>query len=318
MQPEIVALGETLVDFIPEAEPGTGHYVARPGGAPANVAVGLARLGRRAAFVGRVGIDSLGTLLVASMDAFGVDTAWIQRDKRRPTTVAVVMPPTDSLVRFLIYGSGTAASALAADEVPLDAIRSARFLHVGTLSMVDPTARRATRLAVETALDAAVPVSLDVNLRASAWPSREAMRRATLEMLERASIVKATPEELAEVGRSADQLTRTGTRILLVTDGERGASVHTSAGTIHLPAPAVPVVDPTGAGDAFMAAFLDGLLTHAGETVPDAGCWLSDPPPDVLGSVLGRAIRAGAFAVGRVGAMESLPTRQDLDTAPSA
>jgi fructokinase len=307
MQPEVVALGETLVDFIPVEAAGPWRYAARPGGAPANVAVGLARLGRRVAFVGRVGVDPLGSLLLGSMGDAGVDTTWVQRDARRPTMVAAVMPPGDSLVRFLIYRSGTAAAALSAGEIPLEAIRSARVLHVGTLSMADPASRRATRLAVETARAAGSTVSLDVNLRVSAWPSRAVMRRAARELIDRATIVKATPEELAEIGLAPGEMARSHRSLVLVTDGARGATMHTLEGMRHFAAPRVPVVDPTGAGDAFVAALLDGVLAR-----PDH----RDFTLESVAPAVERAVRAGSIAVGRVGAMESLPGRGELGTLP--
>jgi fructokinase len=306
--PEVVAVGEALVDFIPVEEGMSWRYLARPGGAPANVAVGLARLGRRVAFVGRVGRDPLGALVAEALGGAGVNVRWLQHDARRPTTVAIVMPATQSHTRFLIYRTGAADAALEASALPLSVIRGARLLHLGTLSLAAPASRRATLAAVEAAQASGVPVSVDVNLRPTVWPSRRRMVAAALDLLGRAMVAKLTKEELADLGLSVGDVLSLGPRLVVMTEGEKGASAFTREGSVSRPAASVPVVDPTGAGDAFMAAFLDDALGWLGR----GGSAGASPSSAELERALDVALRAGAFAVGRVGAMESLPRKEDL------
>jgi fructokinase len=323
--PEIVAIGEALVDFIPDEAAGEWRYTARPGGAPANVAVGLARLGRRVAFVGRVGADPLGSLVVDALEAAGVDVRWVQRDRRRATTVAVVMPATESHTRFLIYRTGAADAALRRSEVPLGAVRGARLVHAGTLSLAAPASRRATLAAVDAARAAGVAVSVDVNLRPVAWRDPGRMSEAARELLARADIAKLTHEELGALGLTPADVLERGPVVVLVTDGEYGAAAHTREGSVSRPALRVPVVDPTGAGDAFMGTFLHVVLESAeglekaGEprrrTAGSGGPAMSRVrgiPMAVVEEALDAAIWAGAFAVQRVGAMQSLPTAEDI------
>ncbi len=323
--PEIVAIGEALVDFIPDESAGEWRYTARPGGAPANVAVGLARLGRRVAFVGRVGADPLGRLVADALQSAGVDVRWVQRDRRRATTVAVVMPATELHTRFLIYRSGAADAALRRSEVPLGVVRVARLVHAGTLSLAAAASRHATLAAVDAARAAGVTVSVDVNLRPVVWRDARRMAEAARELLARADIAKLTHEELGALGLTPADVLDLGPGLVLVTDGENGAAAHTREGSVSRPALRVPVVDPTGAGDAFMATFLHVVLESlvdlessgesrgrtAGSRGP-AGSGVRGIPMAVVEEALGAAIWAGAFAVQRVGAMESLPTREDL------
>jgi fructokinase len=312
MDVDVVTLGEALVDFIPVPDAGQWRFLARAGGAPANVAAGLARLGCPTAFVGRVGADALGTLVVEAVASAGVVVRWIRADPVHPTTVAIVMPGTDTHARFLIYRAADAR--LEPDDVPLDVIRTARMLHVGTLSMAAPTSRRATLAAVQTAREAGVPVSLDVNLRPAVWEDRRKMLAATRELTCLATIVKVTRDEIEAIGASEAELLALGPRIVLVTDGGSGAWAATETGTRHCGAQRVDVVDSTGAGDAFMAAFIRALLDR-GAGSPSMS--RSDAPwsgadQDAVDRALGIAVWAGSVAVQRVGAMESLPTAAEL------
>jgi fructokinase len=188
------------------------------------------------------------------------------------------------------------------------------MLHVGTLSMAASTSRRATLAAVQTAREAGVPVSLDVNLRPTVWQDRNKMLAATRELSCLATIVKVTRDEIEAIGATEAELLALGPRIVLVTDGGHGAWATTETGTRHCGARSVDVVDSTGAGDAFMAAFLRALL-EAGAASPSMtrgdAPW-SGADQDAVDRALGIAVWAGSVAVQRVGAMESLPTEAEL------
>lgn len=300
--PLVVCLGEALVDLVPEpGQPWT--FSARPGGAPANVAVGLCRLGTSAAFVGRVGRDALGRLVTETLRGFGVDLTALQVDEMRHTPLALVVPGTDDLDRFLIYSAETADGFLEWGAEARAIAREARILHVGTISLAAERSRASTYAAVEETRDGGGLVSLDVNLRRSVWDRPERMLAETRAILPLADVVKLTLDELHALEVDAGSIVRMGADLVLVTEGERGATAYTSAGATSVPAPWVRVVDTTGAGDAFDAAFLHSVLE------------LEDPFGSGIDTALRNAVHAGSLAIQASGAMESLPTLSDLDAS---
>lgn len=311
---DVITLGEALVDLVPRSRSVPWLFEARPGGAPANVAVGLARLGHRVAHVGRVGADFLGSYVLGAVTDAGVSTQWLQVDPVRPTTVAIVSPrPADESERFVMYRTGGAETALTPDDLPVAAIRKARVLHVGTLSMTTEPSRGATEAAVLVARSCGGVVSVDVNLRPRAWPSLEDMRDAATQLVSSASIIKLSAEELVMLELDPASLVGMYGCLVLVTDGGREATAYGYFGAVSETPPEVEVVDPTGAGDAFVAGFLHSYLNEptASRAVPAARL-----PVDVIRKALHVAVKAGSLALGRRGAVEGLPYPEEL-SAPT-
>jgi fructokinase len=307
---DVVALGELVIDLVPaRAADGQLCFAPKPGGAPGNVAVGVARLGGRAAMLSKVGEEAFGRLLIATLAGYGVVTEGVLSTREGSTSLAVVTVAPDGDRDFMFYRNGCAESSYTPAEVAVDIIRSSSILHVGSLILGQPVCAAAQRHAVRVAREAGVPVSVDVNLRASLWRDAADMRAAALEAAGVADILKVSDEELAfltgthELSDGIAKLWRPSLRVLAVTLGAAGALLATDGHRVTVPGFAVKVVDTVGCGDAFTASLLADLA------VSQAG----------LGSAAGlvrlarRACAAGAITATAAGAMESLPTASRRD-----
>ena len=275
------------------------------GGAESNVAIGVRRLGGTATWIGRVGDDELGDLVLAQLRGEGVDVSHAMRDPGAPTGVMVKSPRTESVGRVAYYRRGSAGSRLCPADVPVDAVRTAGVLHLtGITPALSGTARDAVRVATASAREAGVPVSLDVNHRAALWTAAEA-GAVLRDLLPEVDVLFAGPQEAQLLGadgdpaltpqRAAAQLAAAGPAQVVVKLGARGAVAHVDGEPFEVPAHLVRAVDPVGAGDAFVAGYLADLLEGR-------------PAVDRLRT----AAACGAFAVTVPGDWEGLPTRRDL------
>lgn len=300
---ELVTFGETMALF---AARRTGPLrFARDfdlglGGAESNVAIGVARLGHRVVWVGRVGADEFGDLIRATLAGEGVDARAIP-DPDAPTGLMIKGRRTADLIDVRYYRKGSAGSRLCAADLDPELIRSARVLHVSAITpALSEEAREAVRHAVAVARDAGVLVSLDVNYRRALWSPEEAGAWLR-DMAADVDVLFATEEEgrlIADV-EGAEKLARAlaelGPRHVLIKLGARGA-MELSDGVLLRSEPyRVTEVDSVGAGDAFAAGWLADWLAGA------------DPAER-----LSTACAAGAFAVTSQGDWESLPRRSDL------
>ncbi len=303
---DVVCLGEALIDLVAEGHEvplsDAERFVRAAGGAPANVAVGAARLGASAGFVGKVGADPFGDHLVATLAGAGVDTSHMLQDPGHRTGLAFVSLLAGGEREFLFYRHPSADQQLQPSELDEAYLANAKVLHFGTLSLAEEPAREATLRAVHVAGAAGVLRSLDVNLRQGAWPTIAAARRAALAAVALAEVVKVSEEELEFLTggtdhKAAAKLLHDALELLVVTRGRAGVAYYLHGASGEVPGFEVAAVDTTGAGDAFVAGMLTGLL----ET-PAA---LTDPL--ALESVLRRANACGAIATTRMGAIPALP-----------
>ena len=299
MRPELVCLGELLIDFTPAglSPAGMALYERNPGGAPANVAVAAARLGLSSAFVGKVGADLHGRFLKETLEREGVDCRGLVLDPSSPTTLAFVELLPGGERDFAFHRKGCGDTRLRPEELPEELIRGARVLHVGTLSLTDEPACAATLRAVETAREAGVRVSCDVNYRAPLWEAAGEFRAACAELLPRVDWLKVSEEEAAILTGETDPA-RAGESLrkryplahLAVTLGEKGAILD---GT-YVPAFPAKALDATGAGDSFWGAYLHALLRE----LPDPGRF---------------AAAAAACCVERRGAIPAMPCLAEVE-----
>ena len=263
--PELVCLGELLIDFTPAGTSpgGMALYERNPGGAPANAAVAAARLGLTAAFIGKVGADLHGRFLRDVLVREGVDCRGLILDPESPTTLAFVELLPGGERDFAFHRKGCGDTRLSPEELPEALIRGAKVLHIGTLSLTDEPACAATLRAVELAKEAGAAVSCDVNYRAPLWEAEGEFRAACAELLPRVDWLKVSEEEAALLTGETDPTAAAETlrkryplKHLAVTLGEKGAILDGA----FLPAFPAKAVDSTGAGDSFWGAYLFALL----------------------------------------------------------
>ncbi len=300
---DLLTVGEALVSLRSPGPLATGGALTMHlAGAECNVAIGLARLGHRAAWAGRVSGDELGEFVLRQLRAEGVGTDGARRDPDRPAGLMFLERRTADVTRVRYNRAGSAGSALSVDDLHGPLASGARVLHLtGITPALSDSAREAVTWAVREAAGAGTFVSLDVNYRARLW-SREAARATLTPLAGYASVVVASAEELdlvaepdADEATAAAALLRRGVRTVLVKLGADGARAYTDDGVTHVAAVPVTAVDTVGAGDAFTAGYLSGHLD---------GLDLADR--------LRRAVALGAFAVAAHGDWEGLPRRDEL------
>ena len=265
---DAVGLGELLIDFA--IEPGERmRFSGNPGGAPPNVLAELAKLGKKTAFIGKVGDDMFGAHLRRALCAAGIDDAGLVCDPDAFTTLAFVSIDDRGEREFSFARKNSADVRLTKDEVRFDLIEKSRVFHVGTLSLTDPLCREATLAALERAKSAGCAVSVDPNLRPPLWRSEDAAREAMRLALSYSDIVKISDYEVSflygEDVSPEDGALRLaadfGAGLIFVTCGEKGAFARAGGVTAFAPALAdAHPVDTTGAGDCFTGAALSRLL----------------------------------------------------------
>ncbi|GAB3828867.1 sugar kinase [Dactylosporangium cerinum] len=299
---DVLTLGETMASFRtagPLRLGGTAQLSVA--GAESTVAIGLARLGHRAAWIGVTGADEPGELVRRSLRAEGVDLTWARIDPDRPTGLILFEPRVGDINRVTYHRAGSAGSALKPSDVAaaFDAVGPPpRLLHVtGITCALGAGPYEAVRTAVERARAVGALVCLDVNHRRRLWSMAEAAA-ALRPLLASADLVIASDDELGVLTDAADPvaaLRAAGVGEVVVKHGASGATSHSDLGTVHRAARRVPVIDTVGAGDAFVAGLLSALLDglHVAER-------------------LDRAVTTGAFAVATRGDWEGLPTRGEL------
>ncbi len=308
---KIVALGEVVSDIyrgeaISDVELG---LVARPGGAPANVAVAASRLGSEAAFVGSVGGDLFGDFILRALESEGVETGGVSRQKPPTrTSLAFVEISPDGDREFTFYRSSPAADELlSAEDVTEDLVVGASFVNFGSIPLIREPARSATHRIAHLAREHDVPVAFDVNFREHLWEGREDAREAVDPLLDLSTIVKLGEDELEpllgtdDVDEAAQGLLDRGVLLVLVSKGPEGAFYATREFRGEVPAFDIgEIVDATGAGDAFLAA----ALVHLSGGAFTEG--------RVREATL-RGCAAGALACTDYGAMSALPTKDELE-----
>lgn len=313
--PAVIALGELLIDLLPasvvggpaQAPAATSGFVRAAGGAPANVAVALAKLGTPSAFLGAVGNDPFGRFLIDELVANGVFTDAIV-EVPQLTAVAFVVLGEGGERDFLFYREGAAHDRLQVRHVDtafaLPALAAAKVLHIGSNSFAVEPQAAAARHALAVAERSGMTVSFDVNYRAAFWPDAVTAKRTIRQVLPSAGIVKLSLEELAFLQqdnsragaeRFAAALLAGRARLVCVTLGAQGAWYFSAAVDGTVKAPQVVSVDTTGAGDAFVAALL-------AQEIADATRWNDEV---AAREAVGRACAYAALSTTRSGAIAS-------------
>ncbi|KAK8663449.1 hypothetical protein V6N13_083268 [Hibiscus sabdariffa] len=309
----IVALGEVVVDFIPTVSgvslaeaPG---FVKSPGGGPANMAVAAARLGAKVSFIGKLGDDMFGHMLLEMLEQNQVSGEGILFDPEARTALSFVTLRADGEREFMIYCNPKTDLRLKPEELNLDLLRSAKVLHYGSVSLMLEPCRSAHLKAMEVAKESGALLSYDPNLRLSIWPSPEEARKRILSVWDKADIIKISDDELEFLtgcdktdDETAMKLWHPNLTLLLVTLGAKGSRYYTKNFHGAVDSYRVKSVDATGAGDSFVGALLCKIV--------------QDPTilenESKLREVLNFANACGAITTTKRGAILALPTEAEI------
>ena len=305
----IISLGEALIDFIPLDEQNTTYHKS-PGGAPANVAVGVARLGAKATFLGKVGADVLGRFLESTLKDYGVRTNQMLLSPDVPTGVVFVTNGEDGERSFDFYIDPSADRFLEVKDIDEEDLLSHKILHFGSISMISSPSKEATRHAVTLAKENGLFISYDPNVRLGLWRSEKDARETIISMLSEVHLLKISEEELEFI--TGEQEIESGVRklksynipFLIITMGGKGSNVYVGDQHRHVPAMKVKAVDTTGAGDAFVSGILYSLHEYSGD--------IHSLHIDEAFRMAQFAAVSGALAASTKGAMTALPSLEEI------
>uniref|UniRef100_A0A0E0PVH4 fructokinase n=3 Tax=Oryza TaxID=4527 RepID=A0A0E0PVH4_ORYRU len=339
--PHVVCFGELLIDFVPTVNgvslAEASAFKKAPGGAPANVAVGIARLGGSSAFIGKVfqpssfsfkikrlffhytlfniqhmqvGDDEFGYMLADILKENNVNNQGLLFDAHARTALAFVTLRNDGEREFMFYRNPSADMLLEEKELDLDLIRKAKIFHHGSISLITEPCKTAHIAAAKAAKDAGVLISYDPNLRLPLWSSADDARDGILSIWETADVIKISEEEVSFLTKGEDpyddsvikKLMHPNLKLLLVTEGPEGCRYYSKEFNGRVGGLKVNAVDTTGAGDAFVAGILSQLSVDF-SLLQDEGR---------LKEALKFANVCGALTVTERGAIPALPTRQQV------
>jgi fructokinase len=263
----IVCFGEMLIDFVPDVAgvslaESTG-FLKAPGGAPANVAVAISKLGGQSAFVGKVGDDEFGHMLADILRKNNVNDEGVLFDQHARTALAFVTLKANGEREFMFYRNPSADMLLTEAELNLDLIRRSSIFHYGSISLISEPVRSAHLAAMNAAKQAGILCSYDPNVRLPLWPSEDAARDGILSIWKEADFIKVSDDEVAFLTKGDPQseenvlsLWYEGLKLLIVTDGEKGCRYFTKDFKGSVSGFSVKTIDTTGAGDAFVGSLL--------------------------------------------------------------
>lgn len=301
---KIWVLGDAVVDLIPDGE---NHYLRCAGGAPANVAVGVSRLGVEAGFIGRVGNDPLGKFMQQTLQAEKVSTEQMILDpKQRTSTVVVGLDEGERSFTFMVNPS--ADQFLEVNDLPN--FQQGEWLHCCSIALINDPSRSTTIEAIRRVKQAGGFMSFDPNLRESLWSSLDEMKKVVNIVVAMADVLKFSEEELTLLTNTTnlEDATKAVTslypeKLIIITLGKDGAIYHLNGKSQVVAGKALKPVDTTGAGDAFVSGLLAGLSQASNWKESDAA----------LVDVIRKANASGALATTAKGAMSALPNKAELE-----
>ena len=309
---DVTALGELLIDFTENGESSQGNPLmeANPGGAPCNVLAMLQKLGKRTAFIGKVGADMFGNQLKKAVEEVGIDTRNLIMDQKYHTTRAFVHTYPDGDRDFSFYRDPGADMMLTKEEVQKGLIQSSRIFHFGTLSSTHEGVREATRHAIELAKEAGCIITFDPNLRPPLWGSLEDARKEIEYGMTKCDVLKISDNEVEFLFGTTDYdkgaaLIREKYNIplVLITMGKDGSRAYYKDMRVEV-APFLQenTIETTGAGDTFCASSLNYVLEHG----------LEDLTEENLKELLTFANAAASLITTRKGALRVMPSKEEV------
>ncbi len=309
---DVTAMGELLIDFTMngQSEQGNNMFEACPGGAPCNVLAMLNKLGRKTAFVGKVGQDQFGRLLKETIADSGIETRGLAMDEDIRTTLAFVHTFADGDREFSFYRNPGADMMLSEDEVDYDLIRQSKVFHFGTLSMTDEPVKTATKKALEAAREAGCLITFDPNLREPLWKSLDDAKEAMEYGFQYCDMLKISDNEIQFISGKEDY--DEGIRylqekyhipVIFLTMGKDGSRAYFKDIRVERAGFPVKAVETTGAGDTFCGCAINGLLKYGLEGLTE----------ETLGELLTYANAGAALITLKKGAIRSMPEPDQIE-----
>ena len=310
---DVTALGELLIDFTENGTSAQGNPLleANPGGAPCNVLAMLEKLGKKTAFIGKVGKDMFGEQLKTAVEEVGIDTRNLVMDEEVHTTLAFVHTYPDGDRDFSFYRNPGADMMLKKEEVDEDLIRGAKIFHFGTLSSTHEGVREATRYAIDVAKEAGCLVSFDPNLRPPLWKTLEDARKEIEYGLSKTDILKISDNEVEFLCGTSDY--NEGAKMLIekynipfvcVTLGKDGSRAYYKGMRVEVPGFVQKnTIETTGAGDTFCGCMLHYIIQHG----------LEDLTEENLRELLTFANAAASVITTRKGALAVMPSKEEVE-----
>ncbi|MCX4029979.1 carbohydrate kinase [Endozoicomonas sp. SM1973] len=312
----VYSFGELLVDMLaqPDSQQSV-NYRPFPGGAPANVAVAVAKLGGESRFVGQVGDDFFGHWLVEAVKQYDVNSDYLFVTSQAKTALAFVSLDAQGERCFSFYRDQSAD--LCFDQACLDRVdfAAAAIFHCCSNTLTHGALAEVTQEALQRARQQGAITSFDINLRPALWPEDRSPQAVITDCIKQVDIIKASVEELAQLkpdwslSQWQDLFINNGTQLIVLTDGARPVQVVTPDGQFEQAAPIVKVVDTTAAGDAFVGGLLFGLANGLKQGLAFTD-WLAS---GALQETVAQAVVCGALTVSRAGAFPALPYRHEVD-----
>ena len=309
---DVVALGELLIDFAAKSTDPAGYptMAANPGGAPGNFLAALNAYGKKTAFLGKVGDDAFGHLLLGTLNQAGIETKGIVVDPTVFTTLAFVTFDESGDRSFSFARKPGADTQLTWEEVDKTIIDEAKVFHFGTLSLTDEPVRTTTQKAVAYAKEKGKLITCDPNLRKPLWPSEAAAKEQIEWSLNQADVVKISDEEVEYLWNctpeeGADKLlTECGVSLAMVTLGPNGCLLKTANACFRTPSPKVHPIDTTGAGDIFGGSAVSRLLE-----LDKPICELTEGDLACIGKF---AATAASLSTESLGGIPSIPQKETV------
>ncbi|SBS25529.1 5-dehydro-2-deoxygluconokinase [Marinomonas spartinae] len=311
---KVMAFGEALIDFLSNGATQAGElesFTKYPGGAPANVAVAVARLGGNSHFAGQVGDDAFGHFLKDSLDSYGVNTSSMLMTKEAKTALAFVSLDPSGERSFEFYRHPSADILFREDNFDAAWFAGQGVFHTCSNTLTEDAITQATLAGVSMARAANWIVSIDVNLRINLWQDHKVNTQRVIDWMQSGDVVKASLEELAVLASDPfaliDESLAAGVSLFVLTDGGNPIRYFTKAyGQGEIITPKMNVKDTTAAGDAFVG----GLLYQLSQQCADRAS-LTGLSQDTLLDIIRFAAACGADSVTKLGAYPSLPSFEE-------
>lgn len=309
---DVTALGEMLIDFTLNGQSSQGNnmFEACPGGAPCNVLAMLNKLGKKTAFIGKVGQDQFGRLLKDTIDGLGIETKGLILDEQIHTTLAFVHTFPDGDREFSFYRKPGADMMLTEEEVDYDLIRRSKVFHFGTLSMTDEPVRSATKKALDVAKEAGCLISFDPNLRPPLWDSLDNAKEAMEFGFQYCDMLKISDNEIQFVSGKEDYdegilylKEKYKIPLIFLTMGKDGSRAYYKGTRVERKGFRVKAIETTGAGDTFCGCGIGGILDYGLDMLTESQ----------LGNILTYANAGAALITMKKGAIRSMPESADIE-----